>query len=132
MSLARRTNPLADGLARLLIEAVAADPVAIARLRELIVTPPDPNPRPIAYTVASLAEALHVSPRVVRGAIARGELAAIKRGGRYIIAAGAVDDWVNAAADGRRVTRGRRQGPLRAAIALLEEPRGANGRPSRV
>jgi hypothetical protein len=102
VSLAGRTDPVVDGLARLLIEAAAADPVAIARLRELIGPPPPVDPRPIAYTVASLADELHVSARVVRGAIARGELAAVKRVGRYIIAAGAVDDWVTATADGGR------------------------------
>jgi excisionase family DNA binding protein len=132
MSLAGRTDPVADGLARLLVDAVAADPVAIARLRELVSPPPTADPRPIAFTVASLAEALHVSARVVRGAIARGELVAVKRGGRYIIAAGAVDDWASAAADGRRSANGRRHGPLRAAIALLDEPGGANGHARRL
>ena len=125
-------DPVADGLARLLLEAVAVDPVALARLRELVGPPPPADPRPIAFTVASLAEALHVSARVVRGAIARGELAAVKRGGRYVIAAAAVDDWANAADDGRRAARGRRHGPLRSAIALLEEPGGASIRARRL
>jgi excisionase family DNA binding protein len=132
VSSADHTDPVADGLARLLVEAVAADPVATTRLRELVAPPPPADPRPIAFTVASLAEALHVSARVVRGAIVRGELAAVKRGGRYIIAASAVDDWVNAAADRRRSVNGRRHGPLRAAIALLDEPAGAKGRARRL
>jgi excisionase family DNA binding protein len=125
-------DPVADGLARLLIEAVAVDPVARARLRELVAPPPPADPRPIAFTVVSLSEALHVSARVVRGAIARGELAAVKRGGRYIIAASAVDDWVNASRDRPRSASGRPRGPLRAAIARLDEPAGANIRARRL
>jgi excisionase family DNA binding protein len=49
--------------------------------------------QPAAYTVATLAQALALSPRAIRGAIERGELAAIKRGGRWIIAAQAVAAW---------------------------------------
>jgi excisionase family DNA binding protein len=46
-----------------------------------------------AYTVTTLAQELGMSPRAVRGAIERRELAAVKRGGRWIIAAQAVTDW---------------------------------------
>lgn len=49
--------------------------------------------QPAAYTVATLAQALALSQRAIRGAIDRGELAAIKRGGRWIIAAQAVEAW---------------------------------------
>jgi excisionase family DNA binding protein len=76
-----------------------------------------------AYTVASLAAALGVSSRVVRGAIARGELAAVKRGGRWIISADAVRAWAQhdgatRPASARR-TRARADRPLGSAIALL-------------
>ena len=53
------------------------------------------EPTTPVYTVASLAEALGVSAKVVRGAIARGELDAVKRGGRWIIPAEAVDAWAH-------------------------------------
>ena len=124
---ADRTRAPADGLARVLIEALAADPAAIARLREIVgpqsaVEPP----KPIAYTVASLAAMLNVSDRVVRGAIARGELDAAKRGGRYVISARAVDDWTagDSTMAPRRGTQrsAARQGPLQAALAALDDP----------
>jgi hypothetical protein len=53
-----------------LVEALAADPAAISRLRELVaVDLPQPMaPEPVIYTVASLAAVLNVSARVVRGA----------------------------------------------------------------
>lgn len=49
--------------------------------------------QPPAYTVATLAQELALSQRAIRGAIERGELAAIKRGGRWIISAQAVAAW---------------------------------------
>lgn len=73
------------------------------------------------YTVNSLAELLQVSPKVVRGAIARGELAAVKRGGRWIIAADAVHAWAHGG-EPRRHRRHAGRGkdrPLGSAIALL-------------
>jgi len=47
---------------------------------------------PAAYTVASLAAALDVTPKTVRGWIARGELRAAKRGGRWLIDRSAVEE----------------------------------------
>lgn len=82
-------------LASALVELLASSPLAVARLRELIETesPGTPPLEAPAYTVASLALTLGVSARVIRGAIARGELDATKRGGRWIISAMAVTRW---------------------------------------
>ena len=81
------------------------------------------EPTTPVYTVASLAEALDVSAKVVRGAITRGELDAVKRGGRWIIPAEAVDAWAHppaVAAVGRvRQSRTKSSRPLGSAIALL-------------
>jgi excisionase family DNA binding protein len=81
--------------------------------------------RPVAYTVATLAEELGLSPRVIRGAIQRGELQGVKRGRTYLIARDAVDAW--AAPDaGRprgveRPSRGRAHRPVMgAALARLD------------
>lgn len=120
--------PSIGALASALVEALAADPAAISRLRELVAADPPraQAPPPGIYTVASLAAVLQVSARVVRGAIARGELAATKRGGRYIISARAVDDWAaadphngNSAPDSRRIRTARPRGPLRATLDAL-------------
>ena len=46
-----------------------------------------------AYTVASLAAELGVSPKAIRCAIARRELAAVKRGARWLISAECVREW---------------------------------------
>ena len=82
------------------------------------------------YTVASRAEALGVSAKVVRGAITRGELDAVKRGGRWIIPAEAVDAWAHprAVAGVVRVRQSRTKSsrPLGSAIALL--PGASSGR----
>jgi excisionase family DNA binding protein len=51
----------------------------------------------IAYTVATLADELGLSQRAIRGAIERGELPAVKRGGRWLIDAVAVAVWVQPA-----------------------------------
>jgi hypothetical protein len=50
-----------------------------------------PSAEPPAYTAESLAAAIGLSPKSIRNAIARGELEAVKRGGRWIVPAGAVD-----------------------------------------
>jgi hypothetical protein len=76
-------------LAAALIELIVSSPPALERLVELLEDRGllQGEPTTPLYTVASLAEALKVSPKVVRGAIARGELDAVKRGGRWIISA---------------------------------------------
>jgi excisionase family DNA binding protein len=113
-------------LAAALVELLAASPTAVSRLRELIESDDSPERTlsPPAYTVASLASTLNISARAIRGAIARGELEAAKRGGRWIISTDAVRAWARAD-DG--VPRGRRparrsngRSPLRAALALLD------------
>lgn len=78
----------------------------LAAIAERIVTKlasgarPD-GAQPPAYTVATLAQELALSQRAIRGAIERGELAAIKRGGRWIIAAQAVAAWAEPRQGGR-------------------------------
>jgi excisionase family DNA binding protein len=68
-----------------------------------------------AYTVASLASELGVSPKTIRCAIARRELRAVKRGSRWIISAEAVNEWATAPTSGRSTTHTRR--PLAPAAA---------------
>jgi excisionase family DNA binding protein len=123
-------RPPSGVLASALVDALAADPAAIARLRQLVGTDPSvaSAPEPSVYTVSSLASVLGVSARVVRGAIVRGELVAAKRGGRYIISARAVDAWAagdkrEASSEARqgRVRVVRRHGPLRTALDALGE-----------
>jgi excisionase family DNA binding protein len=109
-------------LARALVDELASDPVALARLRELVaahcnvqeVSPP-------AYTVASLAVELGRSERSIRAAIARGELQAIKRGRGYVIPAEAVAEWARGAADVRPGVHPPRRrsglGPMRRGLA---------------
>jgi excisionase family DNA binding protein len=110
-----------SALVSALIELLAASPTAMAQLVDLLESQrPASHPPMPAYTVTSLAAGLGVSPRAVRGAITRGELAAVKRGGRWIISADAVRAWAqnDRAAPVRR--RGmRRERPLGAAIAVL-------------
>lgn len=64
--------------------------------------------RPAAYTVESLAAAVGLSPKSVRNAIARGDLAAVKRGGRWIVSSAAAERWSEPEADQRYSKRGRR------------------------
>ena len=82
-------------LARALLDELAGDPVALARLRELVRMDADPMMSAPAYTPKTLAVELGRSERSIRAAIARGELAAIKRGRGYVISADAVADWAH-------------------------------------
>jgi excisionase family DNA binding protein len=134
MSASEPLGTPAGVLASALVEALAADPAAISRLRELVaVELPHPiAPEPVIYTVASLAAVLDVSERVVRGAIARGELQAAKRGGRYLISAGAVRDWAAVEPGAKSERPGRAQlrrahGPLRTALDTLDKRTAAGG-----
>jgi excisionase family DNA binding protein len=123
-------------LASALVELLASSPLAVARLRELVDVGPAPptSQEPPAYTVASLAAALGVSPRVIRGAITRGDLQAAKRGGRWIISAAAVRRWAESdtrsapTAPVHRRDNGRRS--LTTVMALLDA--GANHRHDRL
>jgi excisionase family DNA binding protein len=114
-----------EALAAALIELLAASPAAMARLLELLESqrPTSRDGGTPAYTVGSLAELLHVSPKVVRGAISRGELSAVKRGSRWIISADAVSRWaqLDEAARPARRRRGRPAAnrPLGSAFALI-------------
>lgn len=83
-------------LAAALVELLARSPAALARLRDLVSVHEHVAPTAPAYTVASLARVVGVSPRAVRDAIARGELVAAKRGGRWIISDDAVRAWARA------------------------------------
>lgn len=79
------------------LSALLADPAALRRLRVAlreIEATEAVGPVP-AYTVDSLAAVLSVTPRVVRNAVARGELRAVKRGGRWLIPADAVVEWTH-------------------------------------
>ena len=125
-----------QALASALVELLASSPLAIARLRELVEIAPalaQPSEAPV-YTAASLAAVLDVSARVIRGAIARGELDAAKRGGRWIISAEAVARWAEAGSapapgtSRRRRTNGRAS--LATVMALLDT--GANSGGSRL
>ena len=101
-----------------------AGPDQRARLRAALeIEPPEPEPAAKAiYTPQTLAAELGRSPRAIRGAIARGELEAVKRGRGWVIAAGAVERWAatSRAAAGGRGSRRRRvpgRGPMGRALA---------------
>ncbi len=67
--------------------------VLARRLLPHLGRPAELNDRNAAYTVASLAAELGMSPKTIRSAIARRELAAVKRGSRWLISADAVREW---------------------------------------
>jgi excisionase family DNA binding protein len=117
-------------LVDVLVAAVEqASPEQRARLRAALevdaptLAPPKAAPR--AYTTATLAEEVGRSSRSIRGAIARGELDAVRRGRGWVISADAVDRWVagGGASRGRHSRpRGPRRrtpgwGPMRRALA---------------
>lgn len=82
----------------------------------------------IGYTIASLAADLDVSEKTIRGAVHRGELPAVRRGSRYVIAADAAQAWIAASTDGPASRRprarvGQRRGrPLAEAFARIDTP----------
>jgi excisionase family DNA binding protein len=116
-----------SGLARALLEEIAEDPVALARLRQLV-EPQSTDRRSVvsapAFTVHTLAVELGRSERSIRAAIARGELEAVKRGRGWIVSADAVADWARAPIPTSQGTvrsrnpRRRRSGPGPATRAL--------------
>jgi len=95
-------------LTRALLDELARDPEAIERLRALV-APTAARPSAPAYTVAQLAAETGLSPKAVRGAIARGELEAVKRGTRWIVSADAVAAWATAPPSKSRMTGGARR-----------------------
>lgn len=89
---------MTERLLALLLDELAADPVALDRLCELVgrvALPTEATPA-AAYTVATLAVELGRTVRSIRGAIARDELQAVKRGRGYVISADAVAEWAQA------------------------------------
>jgi excisionase family DNA binding protein len=103
------------------LSQIASDPEALAALRHLVGAGIDRTTP--AYTVATLATTLGVSERVVRNAIARGELRAVKRGSRWYIATDAVDAWTHPATDVSRTTRrfARNRSPLATTFAQIDD-----------
>ena len=104
-----------------LLSQIASDPDALAALRRLV--GPGSDRGAPAYTVATLAAALEVTERVVRNAIARGELRAVKRGSRWYIASDAVEAWTHPAVDVPRATRrfAPNRSPLTTTFAQIDD-----------
>lgn len=93
---------MTGALNRQLVDAVAEAVRDDADARRLLLealglgdAPPDELGRPVAFTAATLADVLDVTPKVVLGAIGRGELAATRSGRRYVISADAVEGWLS-------------------------------------
>jgi excisionase family DNA binding protein len=103
-----------NSLAAAVLDALRDDPGALACLRELVGIQPAPKAEAQWYTVRSLATALGVSEKVVRNAIARDELQAVKRGARWYIQHDAVERWLGTAVE-RAVG-----GPLMKAFAAYD------------
>ncbi|MBI5104313.1 MAG: helix-turn-helix domain-containing protein [Solirubrobacterales bacterium] len=108
----------ADGLtAAQLLDLLGSDVEALRELRRLLGAQTAP-----AYTVSTLAAALAVSQRVVRNAIARGELCAVKRGARWYIAADAVEAWTHGEHHSRVAPQVRQvRHPLASAFERVDE-----------
>lgn len=108
-------------LASLILDGLDDQGLAVLarRLRPFLEQEGKPNTGtvPAAYTVATLAAELDMSAKAIRCAIARRELAAIKRGSRWIISPDAVHSWATAA-ERRCATRH----PRRAAAPKLAGP----------
>ena len=105
-------------------------------------------PERAAYTPATLAAELGRSPRAIRGAIARGELDAVKRGRGWVIGADAVERWAaasrgaargrtsprperRAGADGTGAQRGSDRAPMHVGSTRTRRPGGARTPPAR-
>lgn len=87
--------PIEKLLAARVLAVLLADPDELRRLRAALGSIEAGETTTPAYTVDSLAAVLGVTPRVVRNAVARGELDAVKRGGRWLIPADAVAAWTH-------------------------------------
>jgi hypothetical protein len=105
-------------LARALLDEIAADPAALEQLRGLLEASEVTSPPIPAYTVATLAVEIGRTERSIRAAIARGKLAAVKRGRGYMIAGDAVTEWARGPdAKARRTSPGRPTRPRRAGLS---------------
>ncbi|MGH2915474.1 MAG: helix-turn-helix domain-containing protein [Solirubrobacteraceae bacterium] len=108
-SIGRETTSASAVLASLILDGLDDDDLAglarrlVPHLSEAAAMAAAPGQA--AYTVASLAVELGVSQRVVRSAITRHELAAVRRGSRWIISADAVHTWATASTERRRTSR---------------------------
>jgi excisionase family DNA binding protein len=98
-----------------LLAELRDDPSALAELRGLL------GAGPSVYTPKTLAAELGCTPRAVRAAIERGELAAVRSGRGWVIAATAVARWATPADRPSRARSGRRTSPMRDALARLED-----------
>jgi excisionase family DNA binding protein len=88
----RADEDLGQWLVRVLVETLGVNGELVDELRALLVVDDTgTKSSPPAYTVESLAAAVGVSAKAVRNAIARGDLQAVKRGGRWLVPAAAVD-----------------------------------------
>lgn len=120
-----RTTPHVP-FAAVIVNALADDPACLEKLHQLLGSVVDDTAlqAPPAYTVAGLAQALGVTCRVVRNAITRGELPAVKRGGRWYVAADAVAAWTTAETllprRRPRSARSAARQPLRDTLARLD------------
>jgi hypothetical protein len=101
--------------ARELLAELRADPAALEELRALL------GAHPPAYTCATLAAELGCTPRAIRAAIERGDLAAVRSGRGWVIGTGAVAAWATPT-DARtpRERRGSTARPMRDALARLD------------
>ena len=113
-------------LAAALVELLAANPAAIERLVDLLEDrgPSAREPTTAVYTVASLAEAIDVSPKVVRGAIAGASSRGQARRALDHLGRGRRRGRSRRAAAARRPTPGR----TRAAVRSRPRSRSRRGR----
>jgi excisionase family DNA binding protein len=84
-----------EALAAVLVDALdeaALGPLA-SRLGPHLSAGPRAGDQVSVFTVATLARELGVSTKTVRGAIARGELRAVKRQGRWVIGRASLEEW---------------------------------------
>ena len=106
--------------------------VLARRLLPHLRQPAEPSDGRSAYTVASLAAELGVSQKTIRSAIARRELAAVKRGARWLISAESVCEWATPSEARPRSRRARSTAAPKAAgpslRAVLCTPAGLGGR----
>ena len=106
--------------------------VLARRLVPHLPQPTELNDGHSAYTVASLAAELGVSQKAIRSAIARRELAAVKRGARWLISVESVRVWATPSEARPRPRRTRGAAVPKAAgpslRAVLCTPAGDGGR----